>query len=291
MSGVSTEQVILPSGLRVTYRLAGEGPPVLLLHGWAASWHVWHDAMLALAAGGFRAYAPDHIGCGDSAKPLSAYTPSAYAAYVDGFVAALGIDQFTLVGHSLGGHIALSYALAHPGKVSRLMLVAPAYSALRQTRLTRAEGLLLFAACPVVGALALALAPARLIRWFFSKPWGGFYRPDRIAPEFLDSMALDYTVKASPWVTNSAAYLVLFSLPFLSRLRRDADLRPRLKDVAMRTLVVWGEHDALLSPRSFRELAAAIPNATAWPLADAGHTPPVEAADKFNSILMAFVAT
>lgn len=287
---IRKENVVLPSGLQVTYRVAGDGPPVLLLHGWAASWGLWKDAMLALEAGGYRAYAPDHVGCGDSSKPLSAYTPATYAAHLDGFVSALGLDQFVLVGHSLGGHIALSYALAHPDKVKRLLLVAPAYSALRQIRFTRAELMLVGAALPVVGELGLLLAPARLLRWSIGKPWGGFHRPDRIPPEFLDSMAVDYAMKASPWVGNTITYLVLFSLPLLSRVKRDADLRPRLKDVAMRTLVVWGEHDALLSPRSFRALAAAIPDANSWPIADAGHTPPVEAADKFRSVLMAFVA-
>jgi pimeloyl-ACP methyl ester carboxylesterase len=289
VNSISTETVLLPSGLRITYRVAGGGPAVVLLHGWAASWWLWQDTMPALADAGYRAIAPDHIGCGDSDKPLAAYTPATYAAYLSDFVDALGLDRFDLVGHSLGGHIALSYALAHGGRLGRLIVVDPAYSPLRQACATRAELLLVASGLPILGELALALTPARLLRWIIGQPWGGFYRPERLEAAFLDQMVADYLMRASPLVANGIPYLVLFSLPGLSALRADADLRPRLAELAMPVMVAWGECDALLRPASFAALAAAIPGCTVLRISEAGHTPPIEAPQQFREALLQFL--
>ena len=250
---IDTKVAALPSGCRVAYRVAGEGPVVLLLHGWAASWRLWRGAMLALADAGYCAVAPDHVGCGDSDKPLVAYTPATYAAYLASFVDVLGLDRFDIAGHSLGGHIALSYALAHGERLRRLVLVNPAYSPLRQMSATRAELLLVTAGLPVVGEMALALTPVRLLRWILGRPWGGFHMAERLPAGFLDDIVADYLMRASPLVANSILYLVLFSLPGLAALKRDADLRPRLAELALPVMVVWGERDALLSPRSFAD--------------------------------------
>jgi pimeloyl-ACP methyl ester carboxylesterase len=289
MIDVRTVQVTSGIKASIACRTIGDGPPVLLLHGWATSWYLWDSTMQALAAAGFRVYAPDHIGCGESSKPFSAYTPSDLARYVEGLRAALEVDRFTLVGHSLGGHMALNYALAHPEHVERLVLVDPAYAPLRQIKLSRAQLLLGLIGIPLLGELALMLMPARILRWAIRQPWGGFYKPERLPAEFLDRTAIDYLGKASPLVSNTVTYLVLFSLPGLSRLKRDADLRPRAGEIAMPSIVFWGEHDTLLSPSSFSRLAAAMPTAVAWPLRDAGHIPPVESPYTFNPALVAFL--
>lgn len=288
---IREEHVDLPAGLRarITYRVAGDGPAVVLLHGWAASWYLWQDTMTALAAAGYRVYAPDHIGCGDSSKPWLFYTPHDYDAYLSGFLAALGLEHVILVGHSLGGHIALSYALNHPQQVERLALVDPAYSPLQQLAPTRGALLLALAGLPPIGELGLTLAPHRLLRWAIGRQGGGFYRPDKLPPAFLDRIVADYLDHASPLVCNSIRYLFLFSLPGLRRLRRDADLWPRLAELAMPALVIWGEHDALLRPSSFSLLASGLPGAVAQPITEAGHTPPMEAPAEFQQALFGFL--
>ncbi len=86
-------------------------------------------------------------------------------------------------------------------------------------------------------------------------------------------------------------WAVLFSAssPGLRRLRRDADLLPQAHDVQSPTLVVWGEHDVLLSPLSFSRLAERLPHGTKHALADAGHTPPMEAPEEFVQALIGFL--
>ena len=115
-------------GTRAYCVAAGKGKPVVLLHGWRASWHVWQWTIPPLVKANFRVYAPDLIGHGDSAKPPLAYVAEDYDAYLEALLAHLRISSAILVGHSLGGHIALRYAVIHPSQVNRLVLLDPVYT-------------------------------------------------------------------------------------------------------------------------------------------------------------------
>src|SRR5215212_6350139 len=109
-------------GHPVTYRLAGEGPPLLLLHGITSSSQTW-EAVLPLLAEHHTVIAPDLLGHGSSAKPRGDYSLGAYASGVRDLIAALGYDHATVVGHSLGGGIAMQMAYQFPQRVDRLVLV------------------------------------------------------------------------------------------------------------------------------------------------------------------------
>ena len=99
-------------GLRVHYEQVGRGPDVLLIHGWASSWRMWARSMSRLAAAGYRATAIDLIGFGESDKPEDGwYTLGNFTRYVRSFAAQLGLTQPAIVGHSMGGTLALSLAL------------------------------------------------------------------------------------------------------------------------------------------------------------------------------------
>ena len=110
-------------GLEIAYRDEGEGDPVLLLHGWPTSSFLWRGVIPALAEGN-RVIAPDLPGFGESAKPLDRrYDFELYEAVLDGLLTELGIDRTGLVVHDLGGPIGVHWAIARPGKVSRLALL------------------------------------------------------------------------------------------------------------------------------------------------------------------------
>jgi len=275
---------------RICYHVAGDGPPVLLIHGWGVSWRLWQDTMVDLAQAGYRVYAPDNIGCGQSSKPLLAYTLSDYNGYIDAFIDALGLGRIIVGGHSLGGHLALSLALRRPQQVSRLVLVSPAFSPLRQMTPTRAELLLAAASLPLLGELALALAPRRLVRSYISQPWGGFYQPQRLPSGTIDRVVADYLDHATPLVCNTVRHLVVGALPGSRRSRYGTDLLPRVGVVSAPALLVWGQHDALLRPAAYRLLAERLPTVTTCVIADAGHSPQIEAPDAFRRALLAFVA-
>src|SRR5881409_4439145 len=110
-------------GHRVDYRVAGEGPPLVLIHGMVNSSRHWEQVALRLADR-YTVIAPDLIGHGDSATPRGDYSLGAHAASIRDLLAAIGIDRATLVGHSLGGGVALQFFYQFPQRTERLVLVS-----------------------------------------------------------------------------------------------------------------------------------------------------------------------
>jgi pimeloyl-ACP methyl ester carboxylesterase len=116
-------QVVNVCGMPLHYQVAGDGPAMVLLHGDGGSSADWQWVLPALASH-YRVYAPDLPGSGASAKPAADYSPAFYARVVAGLFDSLGLDQAVVVGHSLGGLIALRLALAVPARVAALVLVS-----------------------------------------------------------------------------------------------------------------------------------------------------------------------
>ena len=115
-------------GNRLVYRIgggaaSGERPALVLIHGIAGSSRTW-DAVLPELARHYTVVAPDLLGHGDSDKPRHDYSLGAYANQVRDLMIAIGIDRATIVGHSLGGGIAMQLAYQHPPRCERLVLVA-----------------------------------------------------------------------------------------------------------------------------------------------------------------------
>jgi len=106
----------------VHYEVMGRGRPVIFLHGWVGSWRYWIPAMQA-ASIGYRAYAMDMWGFGDTAKNTSRYLLSQQLRLLQGFLHELGIGRVALVGHGLGAIVALMFADQNPSYVDRVMAV------------------------------------------------------------------------------------------------------------------------------------------------------------------------
>ncbi len=117
------DESIVLHGHRVTYRSAGSGPALLLLHGVAGSGRTWDEVVPWLAEDHF-VIAPDLLGHGGSAKPRGDYSLGAYASGARDLLSALGFDSATVVGHSLGGGIAMQFAYQFPERLERLVLVS-----------------------------------------------------------------------------------------------------------------------------------------------------------------------
>src|SRR3954470_18290078 len=122
MSAITAEEIVL-HGHRVRFHRSGEGPLLVLLHGIASTADTWSPVVAGLAAR-HTVIAPDLLGHGHSAKPRGDYSLGAYASGVRDLVAALGYDRATVVGHSLGGGIAMQFAYQFPERVERLVLIA-----------------------------------------------------------------------------------------------------------------------------------------------------------------------
>src|ERR1700742_666298 len=109
-------------GHRRAFRVAGSGPAVLLIHGVGANSMIWEDVQAKLAQR-FMVIAPDLLGHGESDKPRADYSLSAFANGMRDLLAVLGIDRVTVVGHSLGGGVAMQLAYQFPQLVERIVLV------------------------------------------------------------------------------------------------------------------------------------------------------------------------
>lgn len=120
---MSTINEIELHGHRVCFRLEGEGPVIVLIHGITGRSDQWEPAIEHLAAH-HTVIAPDLLGHGESAKPRGDYSLGAYASAVRDTMVALGHDSATVVGHSLGGGIAMQFAYQFPERVERLVLVS-----------------------------------------------------------------------------------------------------------------------------------------------------------------------
>jgi len=256
------------NGYRICYRVLGEGHPALLLHGWGASWHYWQWLMPALAQAGYRAFAPDLLGHGDSAKPPLDYGSESYLAFVCELVQVLALEQFILAGHSLGGYIALGLAEERPECIERLVLVSPLYCP-DQLQKSLISWILRVS---VLGQLVLRLVPLGLMN--VAIRFSSLARSDNVPESFLRQAALDYK-RATPRIAHHRL--------------GSPDLRRDVSRVATPTLVVWGEQDVLLSPRSFLALVQMLPTGQARPFPGAGHSPLVERPLEFNEVVLRFL--
>ncbi len=108
----------------VHYEVLGRGRPVILLHGWLGSWRYWVPAMRQLA-GKYRTYAIDLWGFGDSGRNADFYKFDEEVKLLGEFMERLGIKKAALIGHDLGAAVAARYALQHPERVPKLMVIAP----------------------------------------------------------------------------------------------------------------------------------------------------------------------
>src|SRR5215469_7218558 len=110
------------AGIRMHYLTAGEGPPVVLLHGYAQTSHMWRP-LIAKLAPGRTVVAPDLRGFGQSSAPATGYTKAAMADDVHALVKALGHRRVTIVGHDIGLMVAYAYAAKYPQGVDRIALL------------------------------------------------------------------------------------------------------------------------------------------------------------------------
>ena len=146
-AGFSDERIDVGGGVAIRARVAGEGRPVLLLHGYPQTHACWHRVAPLLVAAGFRVVAADLRGYGDSSKPASsadhaAYSKRAMAADQVAVMRALGHDRFAVAGHDRGGRVVHRMALDHPGAVGRLAVldIAPTATMYARTDMAFATG-------------------------------------------------------------------------------------------------------------------------------------------------------
>ena len=268
-------------GHEVIYRTVGSGPPVVLIHGMVNSSRHWKRVALELADR-YTVIAPDLIGHGDSATPRGDYSIGAHAAAIRDLLSSLGIRSATMVGHSLGGGIAMQFFWQFPERVERLALVSsgglgPEVSPLlRAAALPGFSGLLAGAAQPRV-LDSLDDIAARL------KGRGSAY-----------GVQVEAIVRALRPLQRGAARKA-----FLQTLRSVIDARGQRVSAVDRlyllgpvpTLVVWGERDRTIPIEHGRQAHAQIPHSRFETLERAAHFPHLDDPQGLAAVLADFIET
>jgi pimeloyl-ACP methyl ester carboxylesterase len=266
-------------GLPIRYLAAGEGPPLVLLHGAGDNALDWRWAIPDLARDHV-VYAPDLPGSGGSAKPeAGGYSPASFERFVGSFLDALGVERAAVVGNSAGGLAGLRFALSEPERVTALGLVAAAGLGRKVSPALRSLSL------PGYGRMAVA--------WGARRPGAAqralgrsallFARPRRVPREWLKEQ---YRLARLPGFLKAQLATVRGQVGI--RGQREV-LSERLPGLRTPTLVVWGERDRVLPASQAREASARLPNGSLELMPDCGHLPQVEHPDRFAAILGRFL--
>src|SRR3954451_16958625 len=275
----ATAQHLELHGHRVSYRTAGSGPVVLLIHGIAGTSEQWADAAPVLAEG-YTVVAPDLLGHGDSAKPVGDYSLGAYAVSMRDLLIALGHRRATVVGHSLGGGIAMQFAYEYPVFCERLVVVSSGglgrevHPLLRAATLPGAELVLPLIASERVlglgGALGHFLARVGL----------------RAGPDIAE-MARGYASLGDAEARSAFLHTVRAVIDHTGQRVSAAD-RLYLSSM-IPALIVWGRRDPLI-PAAHGEFAhGEMPGSRLEIFENAGHFPHLDEPIRFAGVLHDFL--
>jgi pimeloyl-ACP methyl ester carboxylesterase len=268
-------------GHEVVYRVAGTGPAVVLVHGMVNSSRHW-EAVAKRLAERYTVIAPDLVGHGDSATPRGDYSLGAHAAVIRDLLSALGIERATMVGHSLGGGVAMVYFWQFPERVERLALVSsgglgPDVSPLlRSIALPGATALVSLAAHPAVtGGLDRAGASLRA-----RGSWVGVQ---------LQAIARALRPLEGPGAREAFVHSLRAVIDAHGQ-RVSATDRLYLLE-AVPTLIAWGEKDRTIPIEHGRAAHAAVPHSRFVTFPGAAHFPHLEAPAELAAAIDDFIAS
>jgi pimeloyl-ACP methyl ester carboxylesterase len=253
-------------GHRSIYREAGSGPNLVLIHGMINSSRHWEDVAERLA-GSYRVIAPDLIGHGDSATPRGDYSLGAHAASIRDLLATIGVERATIVGHSLGGGVAMQFFYQFPQRTERLGLISSGGLGDDVSPLLRA------AALPGSGAL-LRLASSRRVVDGLNVAGIRLRASGNRKGVYLEAVARALRPLGDE---GSRRAFVETLRAVIDAHGQRVSARDRLYLLGeMPTLIVWGKRDRTIPVEHGREAAAAIPNCRFEILPRAAHFPNLE---------------
>jgi pimeloyl-ACP methyl ester carboxylesterase len=251
-------------GVKIHYQEAGSGPAVILLHGLGGDVSNWAQTIGPLSRK-YRVIVPDQIGFGRSDKPMINYRVGTLVDFLDGFYKELKLERASLVGNSLGGWTAAAYALAHPEKVERLVLVDAAGFAITGDLDPR-----------ILNGLNPSTRDA--VKQVMSLV---FYNKQIYASDAAVDLLFARKMTAGDGYTVQR---------FIDSITRGEDvLDNRLGAVKQPTLIVWGREDGLTPIAMGERFKKEIAGSQLVVLEKCGHVPQLEKAAEFNAALMKFL--
>lgn len=254
-------------GQKIHYIEAGSGPIVILLHGLGGDATNWAPTIPWLAAK-YHVYAPDQIGFGQSDKPVMNYRVATLVEFLDQFYKKLGIEKATIVGNSLGGWTAASFAISHPEKVDKLVLVdAAGYTPKRWNGPELTKDLYSVLNPATTADLKRAMSAV-------------FYNKAMISDAFIETAFANKLKKGDGQTINA----------FIDSVLRGEDyIDDKVKTIKARTLVIWGREDGLTPLGMGEAFVQDIPGAQKTVIEKCGHVPQLEKPVEFNAALLKFL--
>ena len=268
-------------GYRRAFRIAGSGPVLLLIHGIGDNSTTWHSVHSKLAQR-FTVIAPDLLGHGQSDKPRADYSVAAYANGMRDLLGVLGIERVTVVGHSLGGGVAMQFAYQYPERVERLVLVSTGgvgrdvNPVLRLVSLPGMEALMHVVRLPATRAVSrLGAAAVRRLPLDLGYDADDLLRIFDALPDAGARSAVTRTLRAV--VDWRGQVVTMLDRAYLAR--------------AMPTLVVWGRHDTIVPVEHAYVAQAAMPGSRLEVFEESGHFPHHSEPARFLAVLQDFLAS
>ena len=259
------------------WSLGDQESTVILIHGLGASAEIWMHNVFALAVQ-HTVYVLDLAGFGRSEKPAAAFIPPDYAHFIDGFMRALNIEQASLVGQSLGGGIALLYALQFPQKINKLVLVNCAGFGKEIIWTLR------FMSLPGIGELLSF--PTRIGVSIFFKL--AVRNQALITEDFIDVYYRLFRQPGSP----QFLLRVIRMLVDINGAKEEvlSPVMENLHRIKNPTLIIWGEDDRVFPLTHATYGKEKIPASQLYVMKQCGHIPNFERSAEFNRVVLDFLA-
>jgi pimeloyl-ACP methyl ester carboxylesterase len=266
-------------GERIAYRQAGSGPVLVLIHGITSSSETWQRVMPYLSRH-FTVIAPDLIGHGESTKPKGDYSLGAHASNIRDLLVALGHQRASVVGHSLGGGIAMQFSYQFPERCERLALIDSG-------GLGRDVSPLLRAATLPGSEIVLPLLAATRLLDAGRLAGRALGRVGLRVGTDIEEMARGHATLSDPQARGA----------FLHTLRAVVEPGGQRIDASSRLylarrvpfLLVWGEHDSIIPVAHARRAHDQLPESRLEVLSGSGHFPQLDEPERFLEVLIDFI--
>jgi pimeloyl-ACP methyl ester carboxylesterase len=268
-------------GHRAVYRTIGSGPTVVLIHGMINSSRHW-QAVAERLASDYRVVAPDLIGHGDSATPRGDHSLGAHAAGIRDLLTTIGVERATIVGHSLGGGVAMQFFYQFPQRTERLVLISSGGLGREVSPLLRG------AALPGASPLLRLAAQRRLVDAIDAAA-GRLRARGNSRGVYLEAVARALRPLGDAGSRRAFLQTLRAVIDFHGQHVSAVDRLYLLGE--MKTLIVWGERDRTIPLEHGRAAAEAIPHCRFETLPRAAHFPHLEDTDGLATVLADFLAT
>ena len=268
-------------GHRVAYRLAGSGPPVVLIHGITSSSQVWELVGPRLARH-HTVLAPDLLGHGQSAKPRGDYSMGAFASGIRDLVVSLELGRVTVVGHSLGGGVAMQFAYQFPERTERLALVSS--GGLGQS----VNGLLRAATLPGSELVLPLLAGRRLLTAGRAMGRGLGRVGIQLGNDAIE-IARGHASLGDPESRSAFVHTLRASVDVSGQRVQALDRLYLAEELPL--LILWGARDRIIPPGHGRRAHDLVAGSRFELFEAAGHFPHLDEPERFVATLEEWIAT